>query len=187
MKGYMGILVGLSLFMGYADKTIGGDSMKTLHITWQRLVDDRGETCDRCGSTEAAVGEATRKLQRSFKEFGIDVCLEKKELSSSAFQKEPLESNRIWVAGKPLEKWLAATSGQSRCCSSCGDSDCRTLTVDGKTYEAVPAELIIRAGLLAGAELLHSSPTESCCPSTKSPEGKPVCCPSSSVPHSECK
>lgn len=132
--------------------------MKKLKIVWQRLVDERGQTCDRCGTTETAVKEAVQMLKRALKELGIDVVLEKKILRPSTFLKDPLESNRIWVAGKPIEKWLSATSGQSRCCSTCGDSDCRTVTVDGNTYEAIPAELIVKAGLLAGAQLLHGEP-----------------------------
>lgn len=154
--------------------------MKTLNILWQRLVDERGQTCNRCGTTETAVEEAVQKLKRSLKELDIDVVLEKKTLSPSTFLKDPLESNRIWVDGKPIEKWLSATSGQSKCCSTCGDSDCRTVTVDGKTYEAIPAELIVKAGLLAGAQLLHGESRGACCPSAESPKKSPGCCPSSS-------
>lgn len=142
--------------------------MKKLNIVWQRLVDERGQTCDRCGTTETAVGEAVQKLKRSLKDLGIDVVLETKTLSPSTFLKDSLESNRIWVAGEPIEKWLSATSGQSKCCSTCGDSDCRTVTVDGNTYEAIPADLIVKAGLLAGAQLLHGEPDVSCCPSSES-------------------
>ena len=157
-----------------------GSKLAKVKILWQRLVDERGQTCDRCGTTEAAVEEAVQKLKRSLKELGIAVVLEKKTLSPSTFLKDPLESNRIWVAGEPIEKWLSATSGQSKCCSSCGDSDCRTVTVDGKTYEAIPAELIVKAGLLAGAQLLRSDPSGACCPPAESPKRSSGCCPSSS-------
>jgi hypothetical protein len=151
--------------------------MKTLKILWQRLVDERGQTCDRCGTTETAVEEAVRKLKGSLQGLGIDVVLEKKTLTPSTFLKDTLESNRIWVAGEPIEQWLSATSGQSKCCSSCGDSDCRTVTVDGTTYEAIPAELIVKAGLLAGAQLLQSEPRNPCCSPTESQSSG--CCPPS--------
>ena len=78
--------------------------MSTLNILWQRLMDERGQTCDRCGTTEMAVEEAVQKLKRSLKELDIDVVLEKKTLGQSTFLKDPLESNRIWIAGEPLEK-----------------------------------------------------------------------------------
>jgi hypothetical protein len=163
-----------------AKKTIGGSEVKILKILWQRLVDERGQTCDRCGTTETAVDEAVQKLKRSLQELGIDVVLEKKTLSPAAFLMDPLESNRIWVAGEPIEKWLSATSGRSQCCSACGDSDCRTITVDGQIYEAIPVELILKAGLRAGAQLLHDKPQASCCQPAESQMRSSSCCPGSS-------
>jgi len=183
MKKCVALLMFLGLLLGcmmQAERTNGGKNVKVLQIRWQRLVDEQGQTCDRCGTTETAVEEAVQKLKRSLKELGIDVVLEKKTLNPSTFLKDPLESNRIWVAGEPVEKWLSATSGQSKCCSTCGDSDCRTVTVDGKTYEAIPADLIIKAGLLAGAQLLHGESHVSCCPTAQSPKKSSGCCPASS-------
>ena len=153
--------------------------MKSLQIIWQRLVYDQGLTCNRCGTTEKAVDEAIRKLQRSLRELDIDVVLEKKVISPSAFSRDPLQSNRIWIAEKPLEHWLSATSGQSQCCSTCGDAECRTVTVDGRTYEAIPAELIVKAGLLAGARLLHGETPGTCCPTADLPREGPGCCAAS--------
>jgi len=158
--------------------------MKVLQIRWQRLVDEHGQTCDRCGTTEIAIEDAIEKLKRSLRELDIDVVLEKKAISPSVFSEDPLQSNRIWIAGEPIEKWLSATTGRSQCCSTCKDSECRTVTVDGITYEAVPAELIVKAGLLAGARLLHGDPHVACCPTAEaSPKERPECCP----PSSQCK
>ena len=156
----------------------GEPNMKILHIQWQRLVDKQGQTCDRCGTTESSVEDAVQKLKRSLKEVDIEVILEKKALSPSAFSKDPLESNRIWIAGKPIEEWLSATSGKSQCCSTCGDSECRTIIVDGKTYEAIPAELIVKAGLLAATQLVASPSVKPCCPPPEQVKKvKPPCCP----------
>jgi hypothetical protein len=47
--------------------------MKKLYIRWQRLVNEQGQTCDRCGKTETAVGNAAEKLKRCLKEMDIDV------------------------------------------------------------------------------------------------------------------
>ncbi len=151
--------------------------MKTLKVRWQRLVDEHGRTCDRCGTTEKAIGDAVEKLKRSLGELGIGVVLEKEALSLSTFHKDPLESNRIWVGGEPFERWLSATSGQSKCCSTCGDSDCRTVTVDGKTYESLPAELIVKAGLLASAQLLPFESGAGCCPPPESRQENFGCYP----------
>jgi len=70
------------------------------------------------------------------------------------FMVEPSESNRVWMAGQPLEHWLGATVGMSRCCSVCGDSDCRTVEIDGRTYETIPEEIFVKAGLAAASQLL---------------------------------
>lgn len=42
----------------------------------------------------------------------------------------------------------------SRCCSVCGDNDCRTLDFKGRRYQTVPRELLVRAGLMAASQLL---------------------------------
>lgn len=187
MKRIIGLISCIGLMTGCTtspeDNAIGEKTMREMKIVWQRLVDERGKTCDRCGTTETAVDEAVQKLRRSLKELGIDVVLEKKALSPSTFLKDPLESNRIWISGELVEKWLSATTGQSKCGSACGGSDCRTVTVEGKTYEAIPTELIVKAGLLAGAQLLISEPHGSCCPPAESSKKNPERCP----PASKCQ
>lgn len=147
--------------------------MKTLTIRWQRLVDEHGQTCDRCGATEVAVRRAAADLQQALHILGIEVRLETSTLSPASFAQAPLESNRLWIADVPLEQWLGATTGQSRCCSACGDASCRTLSISGTTYEAVPADLIVKAGLLAAAQLPDRIPA-SCCPSKTDVDGG--CC-----------
>lgn len=134
--------------------------MKTLPVRWQRLVDAAGATCPRCGATGDAVESAVEILGRALRELGIEVVLTTEALEPAAFAGAPLESNRIWIGGLPIEWWLSAGSGQSQCCSACGDAECRTVTVDGRTYEAIPVELILKAGLLAAARLLQPAPAD---------------------------
>ena len=142
--------------------------MKTLQIRWQRLVDGQGETCVRCGATETAVEDAMQMLKQSVKGLEIDVVLEKSTLDISTFKETPLESNRIWIGDKPLEDWLSATISESQCGTACGDSNCRTMVVDGKSYEAIPPELIVKAGLLASAQLLEAESQGGGCTSAAS-------------------
>lgn len=127
--------------------------MKTVSVRWQRLVTDGGDTCERCSSTGSAVERAVRRLGEALAPLGIGVSLIREALDQARFAGDPLQSNRIWINGKPLEEWIGAGSGESRCCDACGDSMCRTLEVGSSSYEAVPEELIIKAGLLAAAEL----------------------------------
>lgn len=150
---------------------------QVLHVRWQRLVDEKGQTCARCGATEQAAAEGVKKLGRCLKPLGVKVVLEKTALSVAEFTKDPLQSNRIWIGEKPIEEWLRAEVGKSQCCGACGDSECRTLTVDGKTYEAVSAELIVRAGLLAGAEWMANQARNPWNPMEGWSKGSPECGP----------
>ena len=120
---------------------------------WQRLLTE-GATCPRCGTTQQAVRRAVEALDEALRPLGIRATLEERALDQAAFEGSPGESNRIWIAGRPLEDWLGATAGASQCCSVCGDNHCRTLEVDGSTFEAVPDRLIVKAGLAAAASLL---------------------------------
>jgi len=129
--------------------------MKTMSVKWQRLVNDEGATCERCSCTGNATENAIGKLERVLAPLGIKVSLEKAALDQAAFSGDPLQSNRIWINGRPLEEWVGGGTGQSQCCDACGDSQCRTLEVGEKTYEAVPEELILRAGLRAAAEMME--------------------------------
>lgn len=157
----------------YAEKE--NVKMKTLTIKWQRLLSE-GETCPRCGSTEKEVDKAVSMLTKSLSPLGIEVKLEKSELSLAEFKKNPLQSNRIWIGKRPLEDWVEGRVDKSPCCDVCGPSDCRTLEVNGKVYESIPSDVIVQAGLLAAAEIMKEPADTSCCVPKKLPKGK-SCCP----------
>ncbi len=180
MQKSLGFVISLVLLAGCATtgkQADGGTQKQVLQIRWQRLVDAKGQTCDRCGLTEKAAEEGVKKLRRSLKAVDIEVVLEKVAVSSAEFSKDPLESNRIWISGKPIEEWLGATIGKSRCSGPCGDAECRTITVDGRTYASIPSELIVKAGLLAGAQVVNSQPRNPWNPLGEWAPGPPACCP----------
>lgn len=127
--------------------------MKTLPIVWKRLVSE-GATCPRCSSTQRNVGSAVARLEAALRPLGIAPVLEMQTLDAAAFRADPSESNRLWIGGKPMEDWLGARPGSSPCCEVCGELPCRTLEVDGTTYEAIPEDLIVRAGVVAAATLI---------------------------------
>ena len=153
-------------------------SEQVLALRWQRLVDQHGATCDRCANTQQEVRLATNTLRRSLTPLGMRVVLDEGTLSPEEFAKAPAESNRIWVNDRPLEDWFGGKAGMSLCsgcCPAVGEQvQCRTITVGEKTYEAVPAVLIVRAGLLATEQSLgeYCAP-QPCCPA----ESKQPCCP----------
>ncbi len=145
--------------------------MKTLAIRWQRLVDEKGQTCERCGSTEQELQKAIQSLKKSFAPLGIEVALEKKALDPATCAKDVTQSNRIWINEQSLEEWLSAEVGKSPCgfcCEGLGDSvECRTVTIGDQTFEAIPAKLIIKAGLLAASQSINVNTSEPCCPKSE--------------------
>ncbi|GIW47695.1 MAG: hypothetical protein KatS3mg078_1572 [Deltaproteobacteria bacterium] len=127
---------------------------KILKIKWQRLVSE-GETCPRCGSTEKELDKAILILKQFLALLGIEVELEKEELSLSEFEKEPLQSNRIWINNLPIEDYIGGKIGQNPCCGVCGPHECRTVEIEGRTYETIPSEIIVKAGLFAAYNWLE--------------------------------
>jgi hypothetical protein len=94
------------------------------------------------------------KLKQSLRPLGIESSLEIREIDERSFKANPAESNRIWIAGRPIEEWLGASVGSSPCCSVCGTSECRTVNVDGTTFETIPENLLLKAALIASSQLL---------------------------------
>lgn len=128
--------------------------MKPLAITWQRLIDSEGRTCDRCGATDESLQEAVAKLKQVLQPLDIEIKFETREIDRMSFKADPSQSNRIWIAGKPIENWLGASSASSPCCSVCGDSECRTVELGSEVFEAIPSYLIIKAALIAASQLI---------------------------------
>lgn len=121
---------------------------KRLDILWQRVVVG-AQTCLRCGDTGEGVRRAAEALRAELAPLGVAVTLTEKILPPFAVE----DSNRVFLNGRPLEDILGAGTGMSDCPSCCellgdasGRTDCRTLILDGTVHEALPAELIIRAG-----------------------------------------
>ena len=127
--------------------------MKSLPLIWQRLVSAESETCPRCDATYAEIQEAYMTLKKVMIPLGIEPTLETREMDDTAFRADPMESNRIWIAGRPMEEWLGAKVGSSRCCSVCGESACRTLELDASSFETIPEKLIVKAALAAASQL----------------------------------
>ena len=186
---YCILAVGMLFFVvGCTDKADANKDegmVKVLKITWQRLVDEKGQTCDRCGSTEKELQKAFQSLKKSFVPLGIKVALEKKTLAPTTCAEDISQSNRIWVGDKSLEEWVGAKVGKTLCgfcCAELGDQvECRTVEAEGQVYETIPADLIIRAGLLAAADLYERPSVKSCCSSDSLvKKNTSPCCPMSS-------
>ena len=142
--------------------------MRSLPILWKRLVKE-GATCPRCGSTHENVISAIKKLEAALQPLGIEPVLETLAIDETSFHAAPSPPNPIWIARKPLEEWLGARVGASKCCTVCGDLPCRTMEIGGSTHEAIPEELIVRAAMMAASGMIGADSTSanpSACGST---------------------
>ena len=119
------------------------NSARAVKIKWTRLI-SKGETCPRCGVTEQEIEKTVSTLKQSFAPLGIRVILEKEQISDTEFQKDPLQSNKIWINDRLLEDWIGGKVGHSPCCDVCGPHDCRTVEIQGQVYDTIPAEVIIK-------------------------------------------
>ncbi len=119
--------------------------MKKIDIIWQRLVDEKGSTCDRCNKTYLNIKSAIEKLESLLKCIDVDVSFRKKALNMKEFKENPLASNEIIINGKKIEDILDVKIGQSSCCGPCGDSECRTIIDESEEKEVVEEKLIIKA------------------------------------------
>lgn len=175
------IVFSIFCFQGFAEQ--GEAKMKTLKIEWQRLVDEKGQTCQRCGSTEKEVQKAFQSLKKSLASLGLKVTLEKKVLDPSTCAKDVIQSNRILIGGRTLEERLDAQVGKSPCefcCAELGDEvECRTVKIGERVYETIPASLIVQAGLLAASELMEKDVSTASCRESKDkkPSERKSCCP----------
>lgn len=128
--------------------------MKRLPILWQRLVSEQGTTCPRCHGTGEEVLRAVETLKLALEPLGIEPELQVTEIDEATFVKDTLQSNQILIGGQIGEHWLGGHTGSSRCCNECGDNDCRTLEVGGQSYEVIPQDLLVRAGVIAATRML---------------------------------
>ncbi|MBS0304738.1 MAG: DUF2703 domain-containing protein [Proteobacteria bacterium] len=139
--------------------------MKTLPVVWKCLV-SKGEACPRCGSTQKNVADAVAQLESALQPLGIRLVLETRAIDAATFRADPAQSNHIRIGGRPMEEWLGARAGSSPCCEVCGDLPCRTTEVDGRSYEAIPQELIVKAAVIAASRMIGpetAAPAAPCC------------------------
>ncbi|MDG4553503.1 MAG: DUF2703 domain-containing protein [Candidatus Competibacter sp.] len=119
--------------------------MKTLEIEWRHLEKD-GRTCLRCSDTLQSLQQVIARLAVECGPRGVRVEYRETKLLSEQLS----QSNLILFNGIPLESVLPGASVAETECPSCGDltgqpAFCRTVSVGGHTFEAIPAALVRQA------------------------------------------
>ena len=119
--------------------------MNQLTIEWKHL-DVEGETCDRCSDTGETVRSACEVLVKDLQPRGWDVTFKETLLAEDQIP----ESNMVLINGIPIEDLLPEAEKSENCCDSCCEilgapTLCRTIQRHGRTYEAIPASLILEA------------------------------------------
>jgi hypothetical protein len=119
--------------------------MKTLDIEWSHL-DKDGRTCLRCSDTLQSLQQVIARLTAECEPRGVRIAYRETKLPFERLS----QSNLILFDGIPLESVLSGASASENECLSCGDlcgqpSYCRTVSVGGHAFEAIPAALIRQA------------------------------------------
>lgn len=114
-------------------------------IEW-RHYEKEGVTCGRCSVTGSSVQAVVAELGNELAGRGIAIVFTETILPEDRMA----QSNTILINGVPLEAALDNATADENPCPSCScltgsETWCRTLEYEGKTYEAIPAELIRKA------------------------------------------
>ena len=166
-------LVVLALLFGCSKKnqtqpvTDPGENSKVLTITWHNSPEKEGKKCDNCLVKKDEAKKAYESLKTSLSSLGIQVVMKEEKAKAAACGMVISSSCGVTIAGKPLESWLGAEAGKSGCgsgkgCGAGGASQCASLVLAGKTYTVVPADLIVRAGLIAASEMIGPQSSKTC-------------------------
>lgn len=132
----------------------------TLTIRWKRLVLGKDKkTAPRHAATEQAVDLAFVTLQKSLAPLGVEVSLQKADVSEERFKQDPLLSNRLWINGAALEMYLPKAKTGKVVDKKSGVAF-RTVEFAGKSFRDIPADMIVQAGLIAAGESVKQALAE---------------------------
>ena len=105
-----------------------------------------GRTCLRCSDTLQSLQQVVTQLAAECAPHGVHIAYRETKLPPEQLS----QSNLILFNGVPLEAVLPGASVADNECPSCGDltgqpSRCRTVSIEDRTFEALPAALIRQA------------------------------------------
>jgi len=151
---------------------VGGCSQgggKVVVISYQKAVTESCKGCEKCGVDGKEIQKAADVLKDKLAAKKVKVKIVEKKNPAA-------KMSNLWVCDIPLETWLGAQTNTSSCGGCTNPTEkmtCNVMTVDGQNYETVPAELIVRAGLMAADMLIEKGKIDPA--AIKTPKGCAGC------------
>jgi hypothetical protein len=150
------ILISIPLVMNA--QTSDMKTERTLVIRWQHAVCKNENPCERCVNTPLEIQQAYENLRESLAGLGIIVTMEEKKIKQ--------HDDHIYINDHDIIDLLKGERTKTEC-ANCFDEKgnprtCNSLKLGDKTFEVIPAELIMKAGLMAASELITATPEPPC-------------------------
>ncbi len=135
----------LIVILGLAANVVAADRpWHTLTLRWNPALSSADPSC---GVTDAELQKAVRTLTKSLKKTGMSVQLGQ----VSGGPANAASGVGLWINNVPFEQWLSAEIVTP---ASSAERDCPVIRVGDETYETIPADLIVKAGLAAAGDPL---------------------------------
>jgi hypothetical protein len=168
------------------DATQIGEDVRTLTLAWNKVSEDDGSICDLSTSTYESVKEAHAELSKALAPHGVEVAV--KTLTPERVEGGLCQCNRVLIQDRFVDEWLGAELVKTSC-SGCPNSEACAKTAgsgvtcggqtamlhQGKSYDIIPANLIVMAGMVAAADLTGEEIAYSGCACAGACEGKCTC------------
>jgi hypothetical protein len=127
---------------------------RVLVLQWQKPTSEVCLACQKCGVSEKEIEKACVELQKQLAPKGIEVKLGAEKTGDP----QTPTAGGMYICDVPLEVWLSGESLTDPCenAQKRGNPEVmrRTFWSDGQSYEIVPADLIVKAGMRA-ADMLQ--------------------------------
>lgn len=154
----LGIWILISLPCAVRAQDSGPDMDRTLVICWQHVVCQNDDPCERCINTPLEIQQAFEDLKSSLAGLGITVTYEEKKITE--------HDEHIYINDRDIIDLIKGEHVTTTCAECLDDQGnprtCNALKLGEDTYEVIPAELIVKAGLTAASELITAEPQPPC-------------------------
>lgn len=130
------------------------DGKNVVILEWQKGATEACQTCDACGVSEQEIKAAAAQLKTKLADKKVRVKIVERKATDGTPERP--SASRMWVCGIPLETWLGARAAMTPCPDAKSREAVRpALYVDDQSYSVIPADLMVKAGVMAANQLLE--------------------------------